>query len=593
MAASVIEKTLALATCMRLQLNYAVLSIGAYAGVNDDTKETTAMKHLRRRITRTALAVVGVSALMATSACSINTANNSGASSADGSMLVAADNGSPTFERNFNPFSTSKRVTATYMYEPLQVINTLDGEATPFLATGYTQPDAKTIIYTIRSGVTWSDGVDFTPADVAFTFNLIKENPALDNKGMWQHLESLEVDGDTVVFHLSSEDVPAASIIDQQLIVPEHIWKDVEDPLTFTNEDPVATGPYVLDEFTPNQYTLIKNESYWQADKVAVEKLILPAANSQLDVVNNGYDWAYAFITDVDGTWVAADDQHNKYWFPPGGTIALVPNLTKAPYNDVNFRLGLSLALDRDKIATDAEQGYVEAAGQSGLLLPNQEAWLSADLPNGGEVAQDTDAALAAFEKAGYTMDGDQLVDAGGAQVSINIMTANGYTDWLQGLQTVQSQLGAIGIDVKLSQPQPAAYYESLGIGDFDMAITGFGGTGSVFQDMNLLLNSEFATPLGTTTTGNFGRFSSADTDALLARFKASTDEDEQKSITADLEQTVYDQLPVISMFYGGLWGLYSDANYTGWPSVEDPYAPPNTYNSTPLLILTNLEKVE
>ncbi|MBG6212556.1 MAG: ABC transporter substrate-binding protein [Cryobacterium sp.] len=551
------------------------------------------MKHLRVRSTRTALAVVGIIAVLATSACSINTANKSGAGSADGSMLVAADNGSPTFERNFNPFSTSKRVTATYMYEPLQVINTLDGKATPFLATGYTQPDAKTVIYTIRTGVKWSDGEAFTPADVAFTFNLIKETPALDNKGMWQHIESLEVDGDTVVFHLSSQDVPAASIIDQQLIVPEHIWKDVEDPLTFPNEDPIATGPYVLDTFTPNEYTLKKNESYWQADKVAVEKLVLPAANSQLDVVKNGYDWAYAFITDVDGTWVKADEQHNKYWFPPGGTIALVPNLTKAPYNDVNFRHGLSLALDRGKIATDAEQGYVEAAGQSGLLLPNQEAWLSSDLPNGGEVAQDADASLAAFEKAGYTMDGDKLVDASGTQASINIMTANGYTDWLQGLQTVQSQLGAIGIDVKISQPQPAAYYESLGNGDFDMAMTGFGGTGSVFQDMNLLLNSEFATPLGTTTTGNFGRFSNAETDALLARFKASTDEAEQKTIAAELEQTVYDQLPVISMFYGGLWGLYSDANYTGWPSADDPYAPPNTYNSTPLLILTNLEKAK
>ncbi|TFD47722.1 ABC transporter substrate-binding protein [Cryobacterium frigoriphilum] len=549
------------------------------------------MKHTRGRRTRTVFAVATVAAVLATSACSIDVDSKSDNTGTEGSMLVAADNGSPTFEKNFNPFSTSKRVTATYMYEPLQVVNTLDGKSTPFLATGSEQVDAKTLIYTIREGVTWSDGTDFTPADVLFTFNLMKEVPGLDNKGVWQHIESLEVVDNTVVFHLLAEDVPAASIIDQQLIVPEHIWADVEDPLTFTNEDPIATGPYVLGDFTPNQYKLAKNQDYWQADKVAVEELILPAANSQLDVVNNGYDWAYAFITDVEGTWVNANQEHNDYWFPPGGTIALVPNLTKAPYNDVNFREGLSLALDREKIADDAEQGYVDAAGQSGLLLPNQEAWLSDDLPDGGEIAQDTDAALAAFEEAGYTMDGDKLVDASGTQLAINIMTANGYTDWLQGLQTVQTQLGAIGIEVTLSQPQPAAYQQSLGNGDFDMAMTGFGGTGSVFQDMNLLLNSEFATPIGTTTTGNFGRFSDPQTDALLADLKASTDEAEQKTIAAQLQQTVYEELPVISMFYGGLWGLYSDENYTGWPTEEDPYAPPNTYNSTPLLILTNLEK--
>ncbi|TFB53532.1 ABC transporter substrate-binding protein [Cryobacterium tagatosivorans] len=552
------------------------------------------MKHLRGRITRTALAVVGVTAVLATSACSIDVKNKADDSAkSDGSMLVAADNGSPTFEKNFNPFSPSKRVATTYMYEPLEVINTLDGKATPFLATGNTLPDAKTVVYDIRTGVKWSDGTPFTPADVAFTFNLIKATPALDVQGAWQHIESLEVKDDTVVFHLKAEDVPAAAIIDQQLIVPEHIWKDVKDPLTFTNEEPVATGPYVLDSFKPNEYTLKKNKDYWQADKVAVEKLVLPAANSQLDVVKNGYDWAYAFMTDVEGTWVSADKQHNSYWFPPGGTIALLPNLTKAPFNDVNFREGLSFALDRDKIAKDAEQGYVEAAGQSGLLLPNQEAWLNEDLPNGGAIGQDPEKALAAFKKAGYTQKGDKLVDKAGKQLTITITTANGYTDWLQGLQTVQSQLKKLGIDVKLSQPQPAAYYKALNNGDFDIAITGFGGTGSVFEDFNRLLNSEFATPVGTSTTANFQRFKDPKVDVLLADLKAATGEEEQKQIAAELQTAVYEQLPVISMFYGGLWGLYSDKNFTGWPSADDAYAPPNTWNSTPLLILTHLKKAE
>ncbi|SDK02981.1 peptide/nickel transport system substrate-binding protein [Cryobacterium psychrotolerans] len=551
------------------------------------------MKHLRGRITRTALAVIGVTAVLATSACSIDVKNkaNNDAPASDGSLLVAADNGSPTFEKNFNPFSPSKRVATTYMYEPLQVINTLDGKATPFLATGNTLPDAQTVVYDIRTGVKWSDGTAFTAADVAFTFNLIKATPALDVQGAWQHIKSLEVKDDTVVFHLKAEDVPAVAIINQQLIVPEHIWKDVKDPLTFTNEEPVASGPYVLDKFSPNEYTLKKNKDYWQADKVAVDKLVLPAANSQLDVVNNGYDWAYAFMTDVEGTWVNADKQHNSYWFPPGGTIALLPNLTKAPFNDLDFREGLSFALDRDKIAVDAEQGYVEAAGQSGLLLPNQEEWLSEDLPNSGAIGQDTEKALAAFEKAGYTKKGDKLVDKAGKQLKITITTANGYTDWLQGLQTVQAQLGKLGIDVKLSQPQPAAYYKALNNGDFDIAITGFGGTGSVFEDFNRLLNSEFATPVGTSTTANFQRFTDPKVDALLADLKAATGEEEQKQIAAELQGVVYEQLPVISMFYGGLWGLYSDKNFTGWPTEDNAYAPPNTWNSTPLLILTNLKK--
>jgi peptide/nickel transport system substrate-binding protein len=551
----------------------------------------TAMSHSSKRKTTAAIAALGMVTVLTLSACSIAVKGGSSSPSTSGSMLVAADNGSPTFVRNFNPFSPSKRTATSYMYEPLEVDNSLDGTSVPFLATGHTQSDAKTVVYTIRKGVTWSDGKPFTPADVLFTFNLIKATPALDTQGEWQHIDSIEVKGDTVVFHLKAADVPAAYIINQQLIVPEHIWKDVTDPLTWANEKPVATGPYVVDTFGPNQYTLKKNTTYWQADKVAVDKLILPASNTQLDVVKNGYDWAYAFISDVQGTWVKADAQHNTYWFPPGGTIALVPNLTKAPYNNLDFREGLSYALDRSKIAKDAEQGYVKAAGQSGLLLPNQKAWLNPDLPNGGAVTQDTAKAMGYFAKAGYTKSGGKLVDSTGKQLAITITTANGYTDWLQGLQTVQTQLSALGIQVTLNQPQPAAYTQALNNGDFDLAMTGFGGTGSVFQDFNNLLNSSFATPVGTSTSANFERFSDPKTDAVLSQLKAATSVAEQKKLANELQTTVSQQLPAISLFYGGLWGLFSNKNYTGWPSASDPYAPPNTWNSTPLLILTHLKK--
>ncbi|WP_281533738.1 hypothetical protein [Cryobacterium breve] len=144
---------------------------------------------------------------------------------------------------------------------------------------------------------------------------------------------------------------------------------------------------------------------------------------------------------------------------------------------------------------------------------------------------------------------------------------------------------------MKLSQPQPAAYTEALSKGDFDIAMNSFGGTGSVFQDMNTLLNSQFATPIGTGTTGNYGRFTDPKVDALLAQLKGSTDAADQKAISAKLQTVMYEQLPVISMFYGGLWGLTSDKNFTNWPSADNAYSPPNTWNSTPLLILTHLKK--
>jgi len=546
------------------------------------------MRHKTRRPVRMALAVLGTAAVTMVSACH---ASSGDATASSTSLMIAADDGSPTFALNFNPFSPNTRLGSTYMYEPLEVVNTLDGTATPFLATGAKFTDPTTLVYTIRQGVTWSDGKPFTPADVVFSFDLVRRNPALDLHGVWQHIASVEAQGNTVVFHLSSADAPAEFVLDQQLIIPEHIWKNVKNPLQWTDPSPVVTGPYVLGKFGPNQYSLTKNPTYWQAGKVAADELIFPASNTQLNIVHNGYDWAYAFFPDVDKTWVGADPKHNTYWFPAGGTIGLIPNVTQAPLNNANVRQGLSLALDRSQVADDAEDGYVQAAGQSGLILPSENAWLDPSLPNGGAVTQDKAAALQAFAKAGYHVSGGKLVDGAGKQLTLTIMTANGYTDWLQGLQTVRSQLTGMGIAVSITQPEPAAYQQDLNNGDFDLAMGAFGGTGSVFQDYNTLLNSAFATKIGTPTSGNFGRFKDPQADALLAQLKRAVDPGAQKQIVDQLQEIVYQQTPVIAMFYGGLWGLFSTKSFTGWPSAKDPYAPPSTWNSTPLLLLTHIKK--
>lgn len=543
----------------------------------------------RRRL---ALAVgTGVTLALLATGCTGSAGDSSSGGGAGGgtSLLAAMDNGSPTFTRNFNPFSPSKRTTATVIYEPLFVPNVLDGSLVPFLGTTYTQPDASTIVVEVRTGVTWQDGTAFSADDVAYTYQLLKDTPALDTTGAWQDLASVDVDGQTVTFHLSSANVPAASVVLNVPIVPKHLWSEVGDPVTFTDENPVGTGPYKLGDFNDNQYTLVKYADYWQADKVAASEVILPASNTQLDVVNNGYDWAYAYMSDVENTWVKAGEG-NTYWFPPGGTVAVIPNLTKAPFNNVDFRQGLSLALDRTKIADVAEEGYVKAAGTSGLLLPNQKDWLDPSLPNGGEVAQDTDAAFEAFAKAGYTKDSSgKLVDSSGTQLSIKLATVNGWTDWLRGAQELQRQLEAVGIAVTLEQPQQAAFEQARAQGDFDLAMGSFGGTGSLYNDFNQLMGSEFNQPVGQTATANFERYSSPEADAALAALKVAVDTDAQKASAYELQQIMTKDMPVLPLFYGGLWGLFSEAHFTNWPSADNPYATPATWGSNPLLVLTSI----
>ncbi|WP_254791578.1 ABC transporter substrate-binding protein [Curtobacterium sp. MCBA15_005] len=540
-----------------------------------------------RRRGRLVAAIAGLAAVaLVATGCSIQVRSEPDPTIGKDTMLINADRGNPLFDRNFNPYITNARTASKWMYEPLIEVNPLDGKRNPWLASAWSQPDAKTIDMTIRSGVEWSDGSPFSAKDVVFTFDLLKKFPAMDVKGAWQHIGSIEQDGDHVVFHLKSEDVPSLTIIGQTYILGEDHWSGVKDPTTWRDPNPVGTGPFVLGNYTDQQYSMDKNPKYWQADKIAIKHLILPATNTQLDTVTRGYDWAYSFISDVKGTWGAAS-KTNDWWFPAGGVIGLIPNLTKAPYNDVNVRRGISLALDRDAIAETASEGNLSAAGQTGLILPNQERYLNPDIPDQGMITQDLKAAKANFAKSGYVEQGGKLVKDG-KQLSITITTANGYSDWLRAAQEVRKNLAAIGVDVTISAPQPAGYQQSINNGEFDMAMGGM-GNGDVYQAFNSLLSSEFYQPVGKSTVNNYERYKNADTQKLLDEYKATTDTAKQQEILDQLQQTVYDELPVIGMYYGGLWGLFNTGKFVGWPSAKDPYMAPQNYDSAPLLIFTKL----
>jgi peptide/nickel transport system substrate-binding protein len=545
------------------------------------------MRHRQgRRLVRLIAAVAAAG--LALAGCSIQIRSQPDPGIGADTMLINADHGQPQFTRVFNPYLAVYRAAARWIYEPLILMNPLDGKLTPWLASTWTQPDPRTIDMTIRSGVTWSDGTDFTPQDVVFTFQMIKKFSALDIKGAWQHIASVEAQGQHVIFHLKTDDSPAVSVIGATYMVPEHIWSKVKDPSTWTNPDPVGTGPFTLGNYTPLQYSMNKYAHYWQADKVQIKHIILPATNNQLDTVTRGYDWSYSFISNVKGTWGAASP-HNAWWFPPGGVISLIPNLTVKPFDDVNVRDGIALALDREKIAQTAVEGYTTGAGQTGLILPNQKDLLNPDIPDQGTIAQDQQASLAAFAKAGYTQKDGKLVGPDGQQFSFTITSANGYSDWTLAVQEVQKQLSAIGIKVAVKLPQPAGYQQDLNNGKYEVAM-GTMGNGDVFQAYNQVLSSEFYQPVGKSTQANWERYRNPQADALLEQYKSAVDKDAQKRIGYQLQELIYTQKPIIGMYYGGFWGLFNDEKFTGWPSAKDPYMSPQDYDSAPLLTFTRLK---
>jgi peptide/nickel transport system substrate-binding protein len=137
---------------------------------------------MTRTRTKPTLVVTGLAAAaLALTGCAGSAAQKESKASADGmiaqltfpSEADAAVGGLV----NYNP-NSPKPLTATWLYEPLIVRNSLTCEETPWLATKSTWEGGSKLTFDIRDGVKWSDGQAFTAKDVAFTYNLKKQYPA-------------------------------------------------------------------------------------------------------------------------------------------------------------------------------------------------------------------------------------------------------------------------------------------------------------------------------------------------------------------------------------------------------------------------------
>ncbi len=534
----------------------------------------------------------GGGANAASSPCTDNSVD-SGSTEPAGVLTIGRE-GNTSFTRNFNPFSPNALwPTAFAMYEPLFVQNRGSGELDPRLAADWeVSEDGTTVTFTLREGVTWSDGEPFTADDVVFSIELAKAN-----LGAFGYVTGVEATDElTVQVTLDGPNAPALYLLGGQLIVPEHVWKDVESPLEFTNEDPVATGPFTdVSDFQTQVYQVDRNPDYWDEGKPYIEGVRVPAFPSndsvQLALANGEIDWADVFVPDVAETFVAQSPETNCYWFPAvWGTAQLYVNTTKAPFDDPDVRKAISLAINREQIVDVAMNGYATPSDSTGIG-PRYEEWKSADSASFGDwTAQNIEEAKKLLDGAGLVegSDGIRTLPDGSA-FNPSIIVGSASTDWTASSQVIVENLKAVGINASVRAQDWGAVIDQASKGDFDMAHMWSSEGATPYNFYRGAMSTETVLPVGEQTNENYQRFGSTDADTLLAEFASSTDEDEQKSIIAELQQLFAEEAPSIPLFYGPEFGEFNTTRFVGFPDETNPYADPNTRSQTAAIVLTTL----
>lgn len=503
----------------------------------------------------------------------------------DDDVVVVAQETQAAFTRNFNPLlpaGTARWPSRAGVYEPLAIFDTATGAWEPWLATAWTwEDDNRTLRFTLRDGVAWSDGTPFTAEDVAFTFALMRESPALDALGVWKYLDAVEaIDDRTVVFRFAEVFVPGFDDLAQSPIVPRHVWASVQDPVTFANPDPVGTGPFTeVRLWTPQVFELGRNPHYWQP--LGVEAIRMPAFAgndaANLALVAGEVDWAGNFVPAAERTFEAIDPENRDFWSPPAeATVFLYANTTRGLLADPRVRKALSMAIDRDLLVQVAMYDYTHPADATGLS-DAAAPWRD---PGVGRAwtAHDPDAAAAL------------LREAGADDLEVELIAVSGWSDWIRAANVVARDLEAIGVDVEVRTPDFNGWFDSVQRGTFDLAI-GWSTQGptpyAFFRDV---MGSEATKPIGEPAAGNWHRWGSPAADALLARFERTSDPAEQRELAVALQRVFAEEAPAIPLFPAPSWGAANHARVTGFPSEDDPYAllSPNRAPES-LLVLTHL----
>lgn len=368
------------------------------------------------------------------------------------------------------------------------------GQAENWLATKIEQisDDARVWEITLRDGVKWHDGTDFTAEDVAFTFNYYREGPP----NRWTHhasavprIEGVEVLGRLKVRLTSVKPMPNFDKITAADLpmIQKAQWENIEKPRQFT-DIAVGTGPYILADYKADEYYHYKaNENYWQGKPLVDELTLIMIKDPQtmFTALRTG---------EIDGAARSLPPELVKEWeSDPKIEIAKAPilwgvwldmNLKRAPFDNRDLRQAVSLAVNPEPMLERVMLGMGKS-GNSGW--PHVDSfWTRPDQ----KVGYDTDRAKAILQEQGYVdTDGDGFREnPDGSPLDWEIAVATNRPLQLRATEMLAEQLAKVGLKTHLHTLDPASFSGLWKSREFDLRVMDITPHGIADQDMLIIL---------------------------------------------------------------------------------------------------------
>lgn len=403
-------------------------------------------------------------------------------------------------------------------------------EPQPWIAESVETPDENTWVFTIRDGVTFSNGKTVDAKAVKACFERTYEKNERADSTL--KIKSMEADG--MKFTIVTPE-PNPTLLNDLCDPLLGIYDATEEP--DEELDVSCTGPYVETSFTAmTDVKMRANENYWggapKADTVELkiiddqDALDMALANGEIDLIAQETANGASKFTDT-----------SKYTTDTVTTTRanfLSFNLKTEGLDDLAVRQAINYCIDREGYADVVYQGFATPCYG---IYPDNLAFGGTDGLNLTVDSYDADKAKEILADAGYQdTDGDGILDKDGVNLSFKVLTYSYNDNCIQLADMLQAELSQIGIELSIETQD--VLDDPLASGDFDLAILNYAmapiGTPSYF--INMLFT--------TGASNNYGGYSNEKVDALAAEIGTTSDNDKVVSLTRELEQQVLDDMP-------------------------------------------------
>jgi peptide/nickel transport system substrate-binding protein len=365
--------------------------------------------------------------------------------------------------KTLNPLIVNDDASETVRYltgGTLVRLNRHSQQLEPELASSWkVSADGRSITFTLRKGVRFSDGTLFDANDVAFTMKSLMDptlhSPIGDSFRSAQGALATATFGDNKV--TISFPAPVAGLdklFDQVAIVSSR------SPL----KERAVLGPFVLSEYKAGSYLLLqRNLNYWKKDEAGhrlpyIDSIRLDIQQNRELELNRFRRGEIQLINTIDAS---AFDQlqlqsssgaidsgpsldSEEIWFNQVPN-APIPAYKRTWFQQKEFRQAISSAINRDDLVRIVFHGH--AATAAGPVSPANRFWFNSNLK---PVAFDPSAAIKLLAHSGFHMDGGILRDSEGHAVEFSILTNSGNISRNRMAAMIQQDLGSLGIKVNI-----------------------------------------------------------------------------------------------------------------------------------------------